>query len=47
MDFGGTRTVAALQQSQYELDEAIRALRPVLQDGKDGAPGSAPATPTG
>ena len=32
-DFGGARTVAALQQSQFEIDEAVRSLQsPVADD---------------
>lgn len=40
VDFGGTRTVAALQQSQHELDEAIRALQPPPEEGIEEPPGS-------
>ena len=33
VDFGGTSIAAALQQSQYELDDAIRALQPTPAEG--------------
>lgn len=38
VDFGGTSIAAALQQSQYELDDAIRALQPPPEEGEEERP---------
>lgn len=38
VDFGGTSTAAALQQSQYELDDAIRALQPLPHEDGEQTP---------
>ena len=41
--FGGAATTAALQQSQSELDEAIRALQPLSEERAETTPTSRPA----